>query len=114
MALKVFISGPYTYPDSAVNVGKAIKAAEKVRDLGFIPYVPHLGHFWHLLFPRTYDDWLEQSMVWLEVCDLVLRLPGYSVGADKECELATTLSIPIAYSVWDLPNLAKEKVIGMG
>jgi Domain of unknown function (DUF4406) len=95
MKARVYIAGPYTTGDVAVNVRKAYEAANKLADLGFAPFVPHATHFWHMLFPRPYEFWLELDAEFLPSCNAVLRLPGASNGADGEVEQARQLSIPV-------------------
>jgi hypothetical protein len=99
MRAKVYIAGPYTKGDVAVNVRNAINAANELADLGFAPFVPHFTHFWHMLYPRPYEFWLELDNEFLPDCDAILRLPGESSGADKEVALATKLGLPIFYDV---------------
>ena len=92
---RVYIAGPYSQGDVAVNVRNAIAAANQLANRGFYPYIPHLTHFWHLMFPRPYNFWIEMDKIWLPVCDVLLRLPGPSSGADGEVELARSLGMPI-------------------
>ncbi len=63
------------------------------------PFVPHLTHFWHMLFPRSYEDWLDQDNQYIPVCEALVRLPGESSGADKEVALALSLGVPVYYTV---------------
>ena len=99
MKQRVYISGPYTKGDVAVNVRNAIKAADKLANLGYVPFVPQLTHFWHLVCPRPYSDWLEIDLEFLPLCDVVLRLPGDSAGAEIEVKTAEKLGIPVLSSV---------------
>jgi len=99
---KIFISSPYTIGDTGENVRAQIQAANELMDLGFTPFIPLLSHFQHIVFPRPYQDWIENDLEWLEVCDAVLRLPGESKGADLECERAKELGIPVYYSINNL------------
>jgi len=92
---RVYVAGPYTQGDVAVNVRKAYEAANQLADLGFAPFVPHATHFWHMLFPRPYEFWLDLDNQFLPCCDGVLRLAGPSSGADKEVNLARKLGIPV-------------------
>ncbi len=92
---RVFISGPYTNGDIAVNVRTAIHAASKLMDAGYTVYLPHLSHFWHLVSPRSYQDWLKLDLEWLKLCDAVVRLSGYSLGADGEAIFAKENGKPI-------------------
>jgi hypothetical protein len=99
MRAKVYIAGPYTKGDVAVNVRNAILAAETLAEIGFAPFIPHLTHFWHMLFSRPYGVWLDLDNQFLPACDALLRIPGESNGADKEVELAQTLGLPIFHSI---------------
>lgn len=101
--VKVYIAGPYTKGDVAINVNRVIQAADKLLALGFIPYVPHLTHFWHLISPHPYETWLDIDNAFLVLCDCVLRLPGESSGADKEVELAKAKGIPVYYNIEEIP-----------
>ncbi|MBL7876764.1 MAG: DUF1937 family protein [Cyclobacteriaceae bacterium] len=102
MIAKIYVAGPYTKGDVAVNVRNAISAANELADLGFAPFVPHFTHFWHMIFPRPYEFWLDLDNQFLPACDAVLRLPGESSGADKEVKLAESHGKKIFYSLEDL------------
>lgn len=99
MKAKIYVAAPYTKGDVAVNVRNAFEAANHLADLGFAPFVPHSTHFWHMMFPRPYEFWLDLDNQFLPCCDALLRLPGESSGADKEVELAKSLDIPVFYDV---------------
>lgn len=90
----VYVAGPYTKGDLSVNVANAITAGENLSRLGFIPYIPHLTHYWHLAYPHKIDFWYEYDMQWLERCDCLLRIPGDSVGADREAHRMLKLGRP--------------------
>jgi len=92
---RVYVAGPYTNGDIAVNVRNAYAAANHLAELGFAPFVPHATHFWHMMFPRPYGFWLELDNQFLPCCAAVLRLPGQSHGADEEVRLAEQLGIPV-------------------
>lgn len=91
----VYIAGPYTHGDVAQNVREAIAAANAIARLGVFPYVPHLSHFWHMLYPQPYTFWMSLDQAWLSRCDILYRLPGYSEGADVEIQYAVSLGIPV-------------------
>jgi len=99
---KVYIASPYTQGDMAVNVGIQIKTASELIDLGFCPYVPTLNHFIHMFSPKDYETWMSQDFEWVKKCDFVLRLGGYSPGADREIELAINNDIPVVYNIEQL------------
>ncbi len=92
---RIYIAGPYTQGDVAANVRAAYEAASALADAGFAPFVPHHTHFWHMLFPRPYTEWLQLDLEFLPCCDAVLRLPGASNGADGEVAAAKALDIPV-------------------
>ena len=99
----VYIAGPYTKGDAAVNVRNCVLAAEQVRAKGHLPIVPLLSHFWHCMSPHEYRYWMDMDLEWVELyADCVLRLPGESKGADMETALATELGKPVYYSVDEL------------
>ena len=98
----VYIAAPYTLGDVAVNVRRAIQAADELIEAGFIPYVPHLTHFWHIVSPKLWDFWLELDLCFLLKCDCVLRLNGESKGADREVEIANKAQIPVYHSVSEI------------
>jgi hypothetical protein len=103
--MRIFIAGPYTSPDPAVNVRAAIDAATRILDAGHTPFVPHLTHFWHVIVPRPYETWTAWDLEWLKVCDAVVRLPGRSPGADAEMSEAANLGLAM---FWGLERLLKH------
>jgi hypothetical protein len=98
----IYVAGPYTKGDVAVNVRDAITMGDHLRLLGLVPFIPHLTHFWHLVQPHNIEYWYEYDMEWLEKCDALFRLSGESTGADKEVARARELGIPVFY---DIPTL---------
>jgi len=94
---RVYIAGPYTQGDPVVNVRRAVHVADALLDAGLLPFVPHLSHLWHLIHPRPYEDWLAYDLGWLAACDVLLRLPGESKGADVEVQKARRLGLPVFY-----------------
>jgi|SRR5215471_3980580 len=102
---RVYVAGAYSTGDVAVNVRNAYAAASRLADAGFAPFVPHHTHFWHMLSPRPYEEWLTLDLAFLPCCDALLRLPGESVGADAEMLEARTLSIPVFE---DVDTLVRE------
>lgn len=99
MRSKVYVAGPYTSGDPAINTRQAMLAGHALMEAGHFPFVPHLFHFMHLLIPQPYEVWTAQDFAWLPVCDALIRLPGESRGADAEVKAAEELRIPVYYSV---------------
>jgi hypothetical protein len=110
--LKGYVAGPYTQGDTALNVRAALRAADELFALGVAPYVPHLTHFWHLVSPHAYEAWLALDLEWLEACDFLVRLPGFSPGADREVRRAVGLGLPVFHGVpseLELRELARTR-----
>jgi len=93
--MRVYVAGPYTRGDVAENVANAIHVGEVVADCGHIPFIPHLSHFWHMQHQREYEWWMEWAITWLRSCDVVIRLPGESLGADREVRIAKQSGRPV-------------------
>lgn len=108
----VFISGPYTFPDPVANTSVVIKVWHELRDKGYYPFAPHaISLTLHLVTPRSYEDWLDWDQYWLFFCDCVLRLPGRSLGADREIESTRKWKMPIFRSVEELyKNMPPDSV----
>lgn len=95
----IFVAGPYSKGDVAVNVHNNIRAANTLAEAGFIPFSPLLAHFWNLIYPNSYEFWVDYNMAWLEKCDALLRLPGKSEGADREVVWMIEHGKPVYYSL---------------
>ncbi len=108
--LRVYISGPYSKGDTVANIREACLAAARVINAGHLAYVPHTSMLLHLLEPRPYADWLAHDLGWLAACDVVLRLPGESPGADVECRMAERMGIPVVRSAEELGKLGQGVV----
>ncbi len=101
-AIRVYIAAPYSKPDPCENTNKAIKVADSLLAKGYIPFIPHLTHFWHTVSPKPYRVWVDYDAYWAVVCNVILRLPGESLGSDSEVELANKQGIPVVHSVEEL------------
>ena len=91
----IYISCPYTKGDVAQNVRNSILASEYIIACGHLPYNPLLSHFHHMISPQTYEYWMALDLKLIYKMDAVIRLKGESLGADRECELARKLGIPV-------------------
>lgn len=105
--MKIYVAGPYTKGDVALNVRNAIYAGSYIANLGHFPYIPHLTHFWHMLIPHEYEFWMKQDEAWLKECDALLRLEGESSGADQEMSEAERLGLVIYHSVFEIQRVEK-------
>ena len=91
----IYVAGPYTGGDVAINVKAAMLYGSRLIDEGHTPIIPHLTHFLHLMEPRHYEDWLDYDFRLLEMCDILHRLPGRSPGADREVAHAKSLGLEV-------------------
>lgn len=103
---KIYITGPYSEGDVEQNVRNAIGVADIIRQFGYIPFVPHLYHFWHKQIPHDYEFWMDLDHEWLSECDALVYLDGESEGMDKDIALA------IAYQleVYSFEEFIRQKV----
>ena len=105
---RVFVSGPLSGEQRIRNVKAALKAGRELVIAGHSPLVPHLSHLIDPIDELGYENWLQVCLAWVAVADAVLRLPGASKGADRECALALSLGIPVYVSI---EALSKEQVV---
>jgi len=98
---RVYVAGPYSQGDVAINVREAMRMSSELLKLGYAPFCPHLTHFWHMLFPQEYQIWLNLDNEWMTCCDALLRIPGESSGADPEVALAESLGLSVFFSLKD-------------
>lgn len=103
--LKIYVAGPYAHPDPVVNTRNAILAGEEIVKKGHIPFIPHLSMLWHTVVPHEADFWYEYDLQWLPDCHALLRLPGHSLGADREVREADRLGLHIYWSTDEVPNV---------
>jgi len=81
----IYIASPYSIGDLTANVRVQLDAFERIMEMGHLPFAPLLDHFQHIVHPRSDESWLyDYCLPWVERCDLILRLPGVSFGADIE------------------------------
>lgn len=119
MTNRIYLACPITKGDIRHNVAQADGAMAAVLGLGMAVLNPALtcfagslgeavapGASGHGAFTRfTHENWVNNCLPWVEVCDAVVRLPGESVGADIECSHAAQRGIPVFYG---LPSFLKH------
>ena len=121
---RVYIAGPYTfaargvlasYPQRKRNIQRAAEVAERFRRAGWIPFLPH----------SMYDGWssvlggsifsgeeghgevMRQCLQWVERCDALVRIPGYSPVSDQEAAHAKSIGLEV-YSLDEIDKLLRE------
>ena len=57
----IYIAAPYSKDDPVVNTANAIEVADKLKNRGYFPFVPHLTMFWHLLKPHDIEYWYKYT-----------------------------------------------------
>lgn len=106
----VYIASPYTLGNKEENVNRQIDVAEQLSKKSFCPFWPLHSHFWHKQYPHNYQFWMDMDYVWIERCDVLLRLPGTSYGADEEVALAQRLGKPVYYSIESLLEAKDDRL----
>lgn len=103
----VYIAGPFS-SDPAGNTVRACEVADTLRLEGYHPFVPHVACDWAAKSKQGgYEAAMDECMYWLAKCELVLRIPGDSPGADREVERARFLAIPVYFSIAEV--IANER-----
>ena len=100
--ITVYIASPYTLGDVGVNVSRQMEMVDILISKSYCPFAPLYSHYQHIFKPRPYEDWMKIDVEMLKRCDVVLRLPGESAGADREVSIAKKCGIPVVYSVKEL------------
>ena len=100
MRFRVYLSGPITVGNQRRNYQQAVDAQIAVMALGHSVLNPMLT----MQLPDSFSGnvWMEGCLPWVEAADLVLRLPGYSRGAELECRHARLNGITVCSSMADL------------
>lgn len=99
MRPRVFIAGPMRKGDCLGNMCQALAAFAELTAAGYAPMCPHFSFFVDGLYRFSHSEWLEIDLPWVAASNAVLRLPGESIGADRETELAQTMGIPVCTSI---------------
>lgn len=105
MRLRVYVAGPISKGDLRSNINQARDAMLRLMRAGFAPYCPHLSAYLGGDEPEalpcgtTLEDWYTLGEAMVRGCHILLRLPGESVGADREMEVARMIGMPIYTSL---------------
>lgn len=106
---RIYIASPITKPDPFSNALIAISVADELMMFGFAPYVPQLSFFQEKYgrfdtsgYGVDYERFMALDFEWIKQCHGLIRLPGFSLGADREVEFAKSLHIPVFYSIDEL------------
>ena len=98
----MYIAGPLNSSGNvARNIRVAVKLADELWGLDFVPYVPHLSHFHDLICEHPPEEWIKFDLYWLHKCDCLFRIEGESWGADIEVEEARSI-MPVFKDIQEL------------
>jgi nucleoside 2-deoxyribosyltransferase len=93
----VYIAGPMTngtetFFDVAA-IWKALEMHTVLIERGYVSVCPQLSVLCSLVFPNrvSYPKWLAMDHEYIRQCDVLVRMEGESIGADKECAYAYAL-----------------------
>ena len=106
----IYIAGPFTNGDVAQNVSNAMLVGDRLRLAGAVPIIPHLFHFVHMVSPHGYRYWMDWDLDLLSKCDVILRLPGASSGADEEVEIMQSWGRKVFYNEADATSWLDSQV----
>jgi hypothetical protein len=81
-----------------LRIDNAVKAGSQLILAGLFPFIPHLFGLIPDGEPVGYEGMMIYDLAWLERCDALLRIPGYSPGADREVARARELGLPIFFT----------------
>lgn len=109
----VYIAGPISNGHRAdprqiyQNVKFAQKFYFELIEKGYSPICPHLSYYAWLDFPDDvhWKRWIDMDLDFVDAAFALLRIPGKSIGADKEVEYAHKLNKPVYYDVDDMPKV---------
>ena len=102
----VYVAGPYTNPDPVDNTRVAIDVGWEIHDLGGFPHIPHLSMFQHFQRSMPLEFWYEYDIELLRICDVMIRIPGASSGADEEARIAVEV-LNLDVILWDETGAAQ-------
>lgn len=98
----VYVAGPMRKGDTYGHVQYACEVGKALVRAGWTPILPQLSHFWATVSghldpgnPDGAQGWLEYDFRVVAACDALIRLPGDSVGADREVAIAHAAGIPV-------------------
>lgn len=89
------MSGPITKGNRSWNFYQAAEAQRMLLDAGYAVLNPMLSMAHMDGHNISWETWIASDLAFIEVCDLIVRLPGESKGADLEVAHAIERGIPV-------------------
>lgn len=123
MRKRVYIACPISNGDKersvetrTLNLKRATEAFDALWKLGLAPMNPAFSACHPHWEAVPYRVWTEIDKPWVLSSDAVYRVPGESVGADEECDLAFQNGIPVFHELLVLAayfGISEELVNGL-
>lgn len=111
--LVVYVAGPYgdEKPEHVrkANLEMAVETGREVMKRGHVPVIPHLNIA--SLTHKNRKLGLACSMAVMMKCDVVLRIPGLSEGADEEVRRARKMGKTVIISTLELPRFSEGEMV---
>lgn len=110
---RIYISGPIsngglaTDAEAEANVGTAAAVFRKLASMGLAPLAPQSTWYLHSLHHvrLSHADWIDIDLAWIDVADVLFRIPGESLGADMEVAHALAKGLPVVHSFRELSEM---------
>lgn len=96
--IAIYLAGPMGAGPRLDSVRRGIEDAGRLRAAGFAVFAPHRSALDELVCgPSDYEAWMREDFEWIARCDVLVRMPGESPGADREVAHAQSLGLPVFY-----------------
>lgn len=106
--IKIYVAGPYSKGSVVDNVDIAIQYTSELVDMGYAPFCPHLSHFVDIYSKKAWSTWMKIDLEFLSRCDVLIRIPGDSPGADIEVATAIRSGIPVLNNLEEAEEFIKQ------
>lgn len=90
---RVYLACPITAGDRCWNFYQSCRAQEILMRAGYAVMAPALSMMHPNAWNMPHKLWLDCDLPWVEAADVLVRLPGASLGADMEVQHATAHGI---------------------
>jgi len=98
----IYLACPMRSGHWTTNVRNAAKVGKDLMRKGYSVINPAGSWLLDLVEETDFDDWIQCDFGLVQVCDCVLRIPGFSVGGDMEADFAVRHDIPLFTDMSDL------------
>ena len=96
----VYVAGPIS-SNPWRCLGEALICWKPMREAGAIPFFPQFGIVHAMIEETDYQEHFDYGIDMMLKCDLVVRMPGKSPGADAEEGEAKAHGIPVIHLTYD-------------